>query len=53
MEIVLLPPQANCENKKFLSLPAVIQLMHAFVLSHIYYDNALLVGLPATRLAKL
>lgn len=39
--------------KKFLSLPAVIQLVHAFVLSHIDYGNALLVGLPATRLAKL
>jgi hypothetical protein len=39
--------------KNFLSLPAVIQLVHAFVLSHIDYGNALLVGLPATRLAKL
>jgi hypothetical protein len=40
-------------KKKFLSLPAVIQLVHAFVLSHIDYGNALLVGLPTTRLAKL
>jgi hypothetical protein len=35
------------------SLPAALQLVHAFVLSHIDYGNALLVGLPATRLAKL
>jgi hypothetical protein len=39
--------------KKFLYLPAVIQLVHAFVLFHIDYGNALLVGLPATHLAKL
>jgi hypothetical protein len=39
--------------KKFLSLPTVIHLVHAFVLSHINYGNALLVGLPGTRLAKL
>ncbi len=31
----------------------MIQLVHAFVLSHIDYGNALLVGLPATRLANL
>jgi hypothetical protein len=39
--------------KKFLSFPAVIQLVHALFLSHIDYGNALLVGLPATRLVKL
>jgi hypothetical protein len=39
--------------KRFLSQSAVVQLVRAFVLSQLAYGNALLVGLPAARFAKL
>jgi hypothetical protein len=39
--------------KRFLSQSAVIQLVRTFVLSQVDYGNALLVGLPATRIVKL
>jgi hypothetical protein len=39
--------------KRFLSQSAVVQLVRAFVLSQLDYGNALLVGLPAVRIAKL
>jgi hypothetical protein len=39
-------------KKRFLSQSAVVQLVRAFVLSQLY-GNALLLGLPAVRIAKL
>ena len=39
--------------KRLLSQSAVVQLVQTFVLSQLDYGNALLVGLPATRIVKL